>query len=340
MVRHIAHHHHLVQLFAVRSVIRTEDLQFEGIVGHLFVKDSLCIKSTVIVANPRVISTHDKMGTATVLTEHRVQHSLTGSGIQHIETVSCHHDCIWGKIDLDHLAYGGIADVRGNIAWLEFAQQHVDQHAVCIQLLHRHAAQLLVRAVHGVAGLECHHLVPAVLGNLVADFHGGTEGIGKVSLEVGEVQYLNRTGQQGTAKATEGRHARVFFIQGPKDFFRHEVDLLIADRLHRFNIHNGQHRVTLYIGVAQGNAAARFHTGFIGHIDHWYREEQAVYRVHFFRHAKGIRQVHIASQWVKITAAQHHGVGRRRRVDQNGRQVFCLGYQRMALLGVIDKKRV
>ena len=68
------------------------------------------------------------------------------------------------EVQVDHLANRRIAHVGGDIARLQFAQQHVNQHAIGGEVFHRHAAEFFVGAVRGW-GLKGHHAL-AALGNL------------------------------------------------------------------------------------------------------------------------------------------------------------------------------
>ena len=216
----------------------------------------------------------------------------------------------------------------------------MDQDAICLELFHGHSAQFLVRPVHRVAGLESHDLLPAVLRYLVADFHRGAEGIREVGLEIREVQHLDRAGQQGIAQLAESGHTGVLGIKRAENLLRHEIVLLLADRLHGVDVHDRQHRVPLDIGVAQGDPAAGLDAGVVGPVDNGHGEEQAIDGVHLLGNTEGIGQVHVAGQGVEIPASEHHRIGRRGGIQQQRGQRLGLGQQGVALLGVVDKKRV
>jgi len=65
----ITHHHNFVQLLGVSRVVSLEDLNIQCTGRYFFIEDSLCIKSTIIIANTSVITTNDEVCAAVTLTE-------------------------------------------------------------------------------------------------------------------------------------------------------------------------------------------------------------------------------------------------------------------------------
>ena len=169
------------------------DLERQCAFGHFLVKDGLGIKAAVVAPHACVVATHNQVGAACVMAEHGVQYCFTGSGVEHVKAIAGHHHRVGGKVQVDHFTDRGVADIRGDIARLQFSQQHVNEYAVGREVLHRHTAQLFVGAVHGVSGLEGDYALPTPLGNLASDRHRGAERVGEVLLKVGVVEHFDRT---------------------------------------------------------------------------------------------------------------------------------------------------
>src|SRR5690625_326495 len=127
-----------------------------------------------------MIAADDEVRRPHILAEDRVQHRLARAGVEHVETIAGDHYCIGWEVVLHHGANASIAHWRWDVAFFELTEQHVNNDAIRPEALLRHAAELLMRSVHGVASLESYHFVPAALADLLADLRCGTEGVGKV----------------------------------------------------------------------------------------------------------------------------------------------------------------
>ncbi len=215
----------------------------------------------------------------------------------------------------------------------------MDDQAVTLEPLHGHVAKLLVRQVHGIAGLKGHHALPATLGDLVSDLDRGAEGIGEIVLEIREMQYLDRAGDGKAALAMEGRDPRMLGILGAIDLLGHQGHLGVGNLLDGRDIHDRQHRVPLDVwitqrdpsGVADGRNAFQ-------QTEDRHGEEKAVGRAHGFGDADGVRHIHESIERAEITAAHHDGISGRLGTDHDRWQGFSLAHQGVVLLWIVDEK--
>ncbi len=88
------------------------------------------------------------------------------------------------------------------------------------------AAQLFVGEMHGIAGLECDHLVPFAIFYFFANLHRGAEGVGEFPTEIAEIQHLDRPGDTVIAQVTEYRDTWVRVIRGPVHLVYDGFDLV------------------------------------------------------------------------------------------------------------------
>ena len=322
-------------------MVGLEDFDLQGVCGNLFVEDRLGIECAVIIADTGVIAADDEMGRAHVLPEVGMQHRLARSGVEHVEAVARHHGAVGREIELDHLADRRIPHRCRDIAGLEFAEQHVDHQAVAIEPRHGHVTQLLVGEVHGVAGLEGDDALPTALGDLVADLHGGAEGVREIVLEVGEMQDLDGARDREPTLAVERLDARMLRVGGAVDLLGHQRHLRVAHLLDRLDIHHGEYRIALDIGVAQGDPLGPGDpVGALEQAENRHREEAPVGGPHPLGHGDGVGDIHEAGQRTKIPAAQHHGIGGRLRTDNDRRQGLGLAHQGMVGIRVVDEQRL
>src|SRR5512143_1612412 len=118
-----------------------EDLNFKRACRHFIIKYGLSIKCAVVVSNTGMVATDDEVGCAHVLAEYSVKHCLFRTGIKHVEPVSGNHRAVLGEVQLDHFTDRRIANRCGDISFLQFAEQHMDDQAVTTQTFHCHMAK-------------------------------------------------------------------------------------------------------------------------------------------------------------------------------------------------------
>ncbi len=114
-----------------------------------------------VVAGARVIAADDEVRAAVVLADDRVPQRLARPGHAHREVQQAQLRGLLGIL-LQDLLVAAHARVVIDVARLRHADHRMDQQ-VRLVLLRRPEGQLLVRAMHRVAGLECDHLAPAKL---------------------------------------------------------------------------------------------------------------------------------------------------------------------------------
>ena len=108
-----------------------------------------------------MIPPHDQVCTPEVLAEQGVQEGLPGAGVAHLYGVSGLDRGAGYEIVFDQDVDGVDPDLRRDVARLEGAQDLMDEQAVAD--LDGDLGQILVRAVHGIAGLEGGDRGPAVV---------------------------------------------------------------------------------------------------------------------------------------------------------------------------------
>ena len=137
--RRLTHHDHVAHHFGVRGVIGLEDLQFQCARRDFLAEDLLGVEGSVVVTHARVIPPDDQVRGAHVLAENGVQHGLPRAGVEHVEPVAGNLGGVRLEVQLDHLADAGVANVGGDVPFLQLAEEHVDHgavgsHALLIQL--------------------------------------------------------------------------------------------------------------------------------------------------------------------------------------------------------------
>jgi len=195
--------------------------------------------------------------------------------------------------------------------------------------------------MHRIASLKGDNLFPAALGDLVADLDCGTEGVRKVGNEVRKVQYLNRTRDSHAPLRVEGSHTRMVRISRAVDLIGHHAHLFIGNRLDRLDVHHGQHRIALDVGIAQCDTLRVTDSiGAFQQAHHRHREEGTVTEGQFLCCAHGISDIHEALQGVEVTGAHHYGIAGGLRTDHNRGQRFCLIAQGVMLFRVVYEQRI
>ena len=117
-----------------------------------------------------VLGTHDQVGTAIVLVHDGVPQGFARAGHAHGQGQQRQRGQVVGKVAADGLV-AVYPRVIVQVARLGHAHGRVQQD-VPPDVLGRPQADLALQAVHGLAGLEGHHLAPAHLGEQGAQFLG------------------------------------------------------------------------------------------------------------------------------------------------------------------------
>ena len=189
-------------------MVSFEDFNFQRTCWY-FIKNILCIKCTVVITNTRMVTTYDEMSGTHVLAEICMKYSLTWTSVQHIETITGYHCAVRWEVKLNHFTNGSITNWCRNITFFQFTQQHVNYQAITAQTIHCHVAKFFVSQVHWVTGLECYNFFPATFLDFIANFYCSTKSIWEFSLEIGEVQDLDRTRNGKATLTIESNNARM-----------------------------------------------------------------------------------------------------------------------------------
>ena len=310
MIGYAAHHDHLFQLLGVGGMIAAVDVDEQIVFGDV-VKDGLSVKTTIVVTYTGVIAAHDQVGATHVLAEYRMEHGFFGTGVEHVKTVSRNQASIGLKVQLNHLADGGITDVGGDIALFQFTKEHVDDGAVGVYRFHGHLGQALMGAMHGVTGLKGHDRFPTQFADFFADLGGGPESFGEFLIKIGVVQHLDGTGDTDFTNRVKGVDAGMIHVLSSENALGHFLHLCIGIFFDGFHILNGNHGIAFHIGIQKGNTFSIFNgAGIFHHVEHGGGPEKSVCHVHVFGHGHGVGFVHKTGQRIKVSGAQHHGITR------------------------------
>src|SRR5699024_504606 len=146
----------------------------------------------------------------------------------------------------------------------------------------------------GVAGLETNHLVPAPLGEFVANGLRGAEGIREIVLEVAEVQYLNRAVYGVAPETVERGHTGMSAVIGGEYLFGQGVHFLVGELVDAVDILNRDDWIAVNIRIAQGDTRRTFDgTDVAGQVENRNRPEQAVGHGQILADGQRISLVHV-----------------------------------------------
>ena len=123
------------------------------------VEDVVRIERPVVVADPGVIAANDQVGTAEILPKQSVQQRFARTCVAHFDRTTSLNDGARHEIILDQRIDCPGPDVGRNVARLELAENLMDEQPVTD--LDGDLGQILVAAMHGVAGLEGRHFRPS-----------------------------------------------------------------------------------------------------------------------------------------------------------------------------------
>ena len=165
----------LVGIGAVGDLLELDDLDAQFVLvlldGVLGVVGAVEVDALGVLAGPGVVAADDEVGGPVVLPDDGVPDGLAGTAHPHgqrQQTQDGHAVGVAGQEGLVGPHPGEVVDVPG----LGQPDDGVDQHVGLLGPGGAHG-QLAVRPVHGVAGLEGDHSVPAELVEVNAQFRGG-----------------------------------------------------------------------------------------------------------------------------------------------------------------------
>ena len=320
-------------------MVGAEDFNLQCVRRNFVVKNRLRVKCAVIIADAGVVAADDEMRRPHVLPKQRVQHRLARARIHHVKTVAADQQRVRRKIHLGHFANRRVAHFRRNVAFLQFAEQHVNHAAVGAGALHGDAAQLLVREVHRVARLKGHGFFPAVFFNTRANLHGGAKSGGEFGFKITAVQHPQFSGKRGAPLLQKRGDARMRAVGGAVDLLAKMRHLGLAESLGRADFQHRERRFAGDIRIAQcervsGRAVKTFH-----HAQHRRRPKQPVRHAHGFGDAERGRFVHKPAERREVAGAEHDRVGRAGGTQKRRRKFLRALGERGALVRIGDQQR-
>ena len=172
------------------------------------------VERTVIIPDTGVIAADELLRAAVILSEKRVQERFPGTRVTHVERVAGVDDGILDKIVLDERIDGTGTHARGDVSGLEPAEQRVNEHAVAH--LDADLGEILVGAMHGIAGLKRRHFRPAALLEHGADFGRGQKQIRELLAEKAGGEHAYLAPQIHVTLFHHHAHTRVIDVGGPE----------------------------------------------------------------------------------------------------------------------------
>ncbi len=200
----------------------------------------------------------------------------------------------------------------------------MDKDPVSLHCLLRHPAQLLMRKVHGVAGLKGDDARPAPLCHLVTDLGRSPKRVGKVGFEVAVIQHFDRSGQQDPPLLLKRCDPRMLSVQRAENPLCNQLQVGVRKRLDSCDRLDRQHGLAWHIGIAQGYAISGTQlTGIGDQVQNRHWPEQSVRSAHVFRDGQRVRLRLIPAERCEIARSEHDCIRRRCRRHHNRRQLPC-----------------
>ncbi len=179
------------------------------------------VEGPVKIANTGMISADYQVGATEILPDQRMEKGFARTGVTHLKRITGLDRYILGKIVFDHRVDRLDPNRRGNIARLQFAQHLMDKHTV--GHINRDFDQKFVTAMHGIAGLECCHPLPAAILEHFAAFFGPVIEILEFFREPTFFKHLYRAAQVDRRLGQHLRHTGMAVIGGAEDFLALEL---------------------------------------------------------------------------------------------------------------------
>ena len=149
---------HPIALTTVEGVLHAQNLDAE-LAHAVFVEDAVRRIRVVVRAHAGMITTDDEMRASVVAPDDRVEHRLLGPRVPHPRRVRRKQRALSGKVLVEQLAIARHAHICGDVIALRLTDERVQQQPV--DDLERDLLQILVGAMHRIAGLKPHHGSPA-----------------------------------------------------------------------------------------------------------------------------------------------------------------------------------
>src|SRR5215210_1799379 len=130
----------------------------EDVLGFVVSVEGIALR---VLAWSGVVAAHDEVRAAVVLAAERVEDRLAGSTVAHRCGEDGQHRPVLGIVALQDRLVGAHPDVGGDVRGASLAHERVQEEPV--DYLQGALLDVLVRAVHGVTGLETDHALPALL---------------------------------------------------------------------------------------------------------------------------------------------------------------------------------
>ncbi len=182
-----------------------------------------------------MVAADDQVRAAVVLADQGVEKRLAGSRVAHLDRVAGLDHRARHEVVVDHGLDGAGADVRRDVAGLQLAQHLVDEHPVGD--LDRDFHQMLVRPLHGIAGLEGGHPRPAVFEKQGSRLRGTDVEIRELPGIAALGQASHTSGEVDLALLHDLVHTGVGSIGGAVDVFALEC---LVGRVFFHDLHDGQ----------------------------------------------------------------------------------------------------
>src|SRR5688500_13651943 len=186
-----------------------------------FIEDVLCVVVAVerlaagVLAWSSVVSAYDEVCAAVILAADSVEDRLAGSAVAHRRWEDGQHRAVLGIVASQDRLVGAHSDVGGDVRGAGLPHERVQEQPV--DYLQGALLDVLVRAVHGVTGLETDHALPAFLREDLAQA-ARLVVVGRERLRVRvvhEQRYL--TAQKHVLLAVDGGDARMLRARSAVD---------------------------------------------------------------------------------------------------------------------------
>ena len=203
--------------------------------GGELIKDVLGIVGAVVVSDPGMIASDDEMRDAVVLSYQSVEDRLARTGVAHGPRHDREHGASGDEVFFDDHLVATHSHFGGNIARLGLPHQGMNEQA--ITYLQGAFAQIFMRPVNGVAGLEGGDRLPAALGECGPGCRGSQSMFGKLLARLlfgGDSNDIDRPPDQPFTLFQDGLNPRMGLILGAKDvgdlqFLIVRIDFLDVD---------------------------------------------------------------------------------------------------------------